>query len=479
MYPDREKILSDLDVERIQARRALRLATWWSVFFLITTDILGPFNAPFAFASVGFVPGALLYFFMFVAATWTGSILWHLFIKLDSDRFPVRTYSDLAERIFGSWARHACTVLQSIQLVINVGLICLSSGQSLSQVASAKLCFSVCVVIFVIVGLIIGQIRTLKDFTTLANGAVWLNLLIIFLSMGIMAHSAPNIASAKLAYGDDIASGPVRTAAFVSQPLFSKVNGIMNMVFAYGGAMIFPEFMAEMRRPMDFWKGMLAAQTLIFCAYMMFGVYVYAFQGQYTLAVSYQGISNFGFQTACNVIGMISGIIAAGLYGNIGIKVAYINIVEDWFRGPPIVSKRGRFIWGGMVLLYWGLAFVIVSAIPSVGSVAGLVAAICIMQFTYSFPPALMVGYQVIVDAMVGEEYSPETGVSGRKDTWRQWSRWRRGLFGGMWHVKLIHFIVALASFAMAGLGMWGTGKSVQAALQNGAATSFGCQAPV
>jgi hypothetical protein len=69
-----------------------------------------------------------------------------------------------------------------------------------------------------------------------------------------------------------------------------QVNGVMNMVasfdsliqfvpdrfkvFAYGGAMIFPEIvcshhayvdllthccrqMAEMRRPMDFWKGMV------------------------------------------------------------------------------------------------------------------------------------------------------------------------------------------------------------------------------
>lgn len=35
MYPDREKVLSDLEVERIQARRALRVATWWSVFFLV------------------------------------------------------------------------------------------------------------------------------------------------------------------------------------------------------------------------------------------------------------------------------------------------------------------------------------------------------------------------------------------------------------------------------------------------------------
>lgn len=35
MYPDREKVLSDLDMEHIHARRALRVASWWSVFFLV------------------------------------------------------------------------------------------------------------------------------------------------------------------------------------------------------------------------------------------------------------------------------------------------------------------------------------------------------------------------------------------------------------------------------------------------------------
>jgi hypothetical protein len=49
------------DDELIQARRALRTASWWAVFYLITTDILGPFNAPFAFSQVGYVPGAILY----------------------------------------------------------------------------------------------------------------------------------------------------------------------------------------------------------------------------------------------------------------------------------------------------------------------------------------------------------------------------------------------------------------------------------
>ncbi len=68
---------------------------------------------------------------------------------------------------------------------------------------------------------------------------------------------------------------------------------------------------------------------------------MYSFQGQYTLPLAYQGVSKYSWQTVGNVFAMITGIIAvrhrsatfpgtlltpytqAGLYGNIGIKVAY------------------------------------------------------------------------------------------------------------------------------------------------------------
>jgi hypothetical protein len=39
--------------ERKQAYRAFRTAGWISVFYLITTDILGPYSAPWAFAQLG------------------------------------------------------------------------------------------------------------------------------------------------------------------------------------------------------------------------------------------------------------------------------------------------------------------------------------------------------------------------------------------------------------------------------------------
>jgi hypothetical protein len=50
--------------------------------------------------------------------------------------------------------------------------------------------------------------------------------------------------------------------------------------------MIFIEFMAEMRRPMDFWKAMACAQVFITIVYMFFGLFVYTYQGQFVINVS-------------------------------------------------------------------------------------------------------------------------------------------------------------------------------------------------
>lgn len=57
---------------------------------------------------------------MGLAALYTGLILWRLYIRLDSLRFPVRTYGDMAERLFGAWAKHIVTSLQTIQFIVNV-----------------------------------------------------------------------------------------------------------------------------------------------------------------------------------------------------------------------------------------------------------------------------------------------------------------------------------------------------------------------
>lgn len=44
-----------------QANRATRTATWGTIFYLITTDILGPYSIPWAFAQMGYGPGVALF----------------------------------------------------------------------------------------------------------------------------------------------------------------------------------------------------------------------------------------------------------------------------------------------------------------------------------------------------------------------------------------------------------------------------------
>ena len=56
-------------------------------------------------------------------------------------------------------------------------------------------------------------------------------------------------------------------------------------VYAYAGAQLFVEFMAELRRPRDFLKAMWGAQFFIYSCYMIYGCYTYYWQGQYSYQV--------------------------------------------------------------------------------------------------------------------------------------------------------------------------------------------------
>ncbi|GAC97645.1 amino acid transporter [Pseudozyma hubeiensis SY62] len=489
--------LSDTEKESRNAHRAIKTATWVAIFYLITTDILGPYGAPYAMSQNGYVTGNVMYIVMGFCAWWCGILLWKLFMQLDSARYPVKTYGDLGERVVGSWMRWLFNALQTLQLIINVGLLCLTNGQALSQVISgapgnANLCFSVCVVIFSLIGMAFAQVQTFRGLGFAASTAVYQNIAIVIISMAAIIKYGPYIAGAQASYGNDYPynNQPVMTSAFVSYDITQKVNGLMNMVFAYGGAMIFPELMAEMRRPMDFWKGMIGAQALICTVYLVYANVVYAYQGQYVLGQSYNGIAKYSFQTVCNMLAILSGTIAAALYGNVGLKVVYVNTVQAVFKGPALNTPRGRVIWASISVVYWALAFVIASSIPQVQTISGLIAAIAIMNFSYSFPFMLALIFYIKRDAMQGDvAYAPGYPAL-RQDTWRQWSRWQRGLFGGHYEIggivipsiliKVVLLFMTLGSYTLSGLGMYGSGESIKEVFDStAAATSFGCAAPV
>lgn len=211
---------------------------------------------------------------------------------LDSYQFPIKAFGDIGFRVYGTWCRYLFNILQAVQLICNVGAIIISNGEALSEAAKFKLCYAICCLVWALAGFILGQIRTLQKFGWLANVAVFINLTIMFITMGAAAHSPPLYSAAQQSAGASISSTlitpvngkypPVQHSNGLpsSGSFAGTLNGAMQAVYSYGGSMIFPEFMAEMRRPRDFLKGMWGAQIFIYICYMLYGLFIYGYQGK-------------------------------------------------------------------------------------------------------------------------------------------------------------------------------------------------------
>ena len=221
-------------------------------------------------------------------------LLWHIFLGVDSHEFPAKNYGDIAFRTWGTTARHITNFVQALALLLILGQVTIQYGQNISAVSKFKLCYIVCPLIFIVFGFGITQIRTLKSYGWVANCAIWLNLLAIFITMGVIANSPPNFAFAVLGSAGSAVDPTTITpnaqgvypaifhySGLPKDGLIGSINGLLAGVLAYAGAQLFIEFMAEMKKPRDFLKAMWGAQLFIYTVYLVYGCFVYHYQGQY------------------------------------------------------------------------------------------------------------------------------------------------------------------------------------------------------
>ena len=80
----------------------------------------------------------------------------------------------------------------------------------------------------------LGQIRTLRKFGWIANASIWLHIITLIITMAAVAHSPPNFSAAHSNYG--VPYGHVQTLTINTQSFIRQLNGISQIVFAYGGA---------------------------------------------------------------------------------------------------------------------------------------------------------------------------------------------------------------------------------------------------
>ncbi|SCU91285.1 LANO_0D11254g1_1 [Lachancea nothofagi CBS 11611] len=486
---------SNISTAKLNTHRTLRIAKVYSVFFLITTDILGPTNAPYAVAQMGWAPGVILYVLFGVFAALGGWLLNRCYCKVDSNNYPIRTFSDLAGRIVAPWFKYPFAILQFIQMILNCGVLLLGTAQAVSQMQIVTrghdgLCFTVDILVWGILCMILGQIKSLGKFAYIANSAVWMNIAICIITMVGVAVGGPY-------YGifQQYGQGPpyFKTGTFDPLPIVQyavapgtisdRISGMNNMVFAWGGATIFCEVMAEMKRPMDFWKGMICAQILILVVYLFYGLFVYGYDGQFSYVTANQGIGSIGLQNAGNVLNIITQIIAAVLYGNVGVKVFYQGFLVSNFKFPSLDSRKGTLAWGSFVVIYWAVAYIIGTAIPSVSALVSIIGAFCIFNFSYTFPFLFAFCLLCRQDAGLTDRFDPLTLTVEKADSyWSGLSRWKRALGqGGIKRslIKISLLLLCLASLATCGLCSYSAIEGAIAAYQTNFAQPFTCASPV
>lgn len=178
------------------------------------------------------------------------------------------------------------------------------------------------------------------------------------------------------------------------------------------------------------------------------------------------------------MLGVLSGIIAATLYGNIGIKVIYNNILIGFFNFPPLTTKKGKQIWAMVVPIFWSFAFILSAAIPDFFGLTSLTAALFFVQFTYTFPALLGLGLIVQQEAMRGEApFDPHSGEVQRQDAGVK--RFLRGFFGRYWWACILLTLYALGSLVVSGLGSYSAIVSLIAAFETPQVNAFTCKSPL
>ena len=158
--------------------------------------------------------------------------------------------------------------------------------------------------------------------------------------------------------------------------------------------------------------------------------------------------------------------------------VVYNNILVEFFRAPHLTTKGGKFLWMIVVPVYWSIAYIIGAAIPDFVGFTSIVAAVCILNFTYTFPPMLHVGYQVMKNAAQGEAgFDSQTGEVTVTD--RGLKRFMRGFFGPRWWVNVFNVLYLLASLALCGLGTYASALGLKEAYSQPQFNAFSCKSPV
>ncbi|GAA6009160.1 hypothetical protein JCM10207_004288 [Rhodosporidiobolus poonsookiae] len=344
-----------------------RSVGWLSTSILMTKSQigLGVLSIPSVFHTLGLGPGIII---LFVIAAITTGTDYYLSGPWKRNHPTTYSVSDVGEIMFGAWGREIFGAAYWLFMVFVVGAALLGLSTALNAISLHGTCTAVFVAVSTVATFPFASLRTLGGIKWIGwVGLASMVVSILLVTIAVGAGGRPSPAPQE---------GPWdKNLVMWGNPSFADaMNAVANLMLSYAGTPVYLGFVSEMRNPRHSTKAVLVSQAFITAFYLVIGVVVYMYAGQYVAS------------PALGTAGVLIKRIAYGLAlpGLLAAAVIYTHMPAKWIfvralRGSRHLTESTTthwITWLGCVIGCLLFSYIIASAIPVFGGLVGLIGAL-------------------------------------------------------------------------------------------------------
>ena len=246
---------------------------------------------------------------------------------------------------------------------------------------------------------------------------------------------------------------------------------LSNVLVSFTGHLAYFQVMAEMDKPQDFRKSLIATNITMSSLYMVVAIVIYYFAGadvgSPALSSAAPLFAKLSYGIATPTI-IVAGVIA-GLLACKRIQAWYWESVKKEPKGADEKTFRSWISWFGIVVILWGLAFILANVLPYFSPLLALIAAISGTWIALGIPAMTCMymchhGFEMTEDEYVeGEDQTKDAKslelMIRERQTWNWWRIFTMPMQATR-KVKLVwtgSIVVFALACAMVGFGGYGS----------------------
>lgn len=452
-----------------------RTTHWIVCVGIVTSEIMGAYLVPNSISMLGYVPSNITLVICCFVTLFSGGVIWWVFLLFDSPEYPVKTFADLAYIIGGNPCKQGIIFLQLIATLLSSATILISAAECVIILRTTRMCWVGLMVLLAGVMMICSSAKTLSNLGKYCLVVSACNYVNLFVQLGFIGHSEPNWENAESILG--IPRKAIFTYGITpGQSLVDRVVAVTNISFVFAGSIVFPEVISEMRRPWEFWKSMIVAQSIILIVYLIYGNYIYSNQGQFSNSPAVFGVSNISAMKGLSFMTFITGFIQNIFYGHISCKIVYKNYMPMIIKTIKLESKRGLLLWILTVFLVWVVIFVIGAGVPQVSAVSAFTSSLTMIPLTYVIPFLLHLFslFRLANENHILNFVPLQTEISNL-----QFVEYVKCGIKKYWLITGFYAGLCFAALAFSGMGLWASVEYIKYIFDVTNATSFSCLSPI